>query len=123
MRFNESVRSQEGKATENALLAQKNDELGRRLREVTEGYNELKLEDRRLLEKYKATVDEKDAAIEKLQGEVQAFSNKLLADELEIRRLKEIEKMSADDAVKKIRKLESRIEELTSSHQHSLREL
>jgi hypothetical protein len=35
VRFNESVRSQEGKATENALLLQKNDELSRRLREVS----------------------------------------------------------------------------------------
>jgi hypothetical protein len=48
------------------------------------------VEDRRLLEKYKMTVDEKDALIEKMQGELQGFSNKLLADELEIRRLKEL---------------------------------
>jgi hypothetical protein len=43
VRFNESVRSQEGKATENALLLQKNDELSRRLREIGENYNELKV--------------------------------------------------------------------------------
>lgn len=43
VRFNESVRSQEGKATENALLLQKNDELTRRLREIGENYNELKV--------------------------------------------------------------------------------
>jgi hypothetical protein len=53
----------------------------------------------------KQSIDEKDAAIEHLQGEVQTFNNKRLADELEIRRLKELEKLSSDDAVKKIRKL------------------
>lgn len=49
-----------------------------------------------MLEKYKQTVGEKEATIEKLQNDVQNLNNKLLADELEIRRLKETEKLSTD---------------------------
>ena len=72
------------------MLLQKYDDLNRRYRYLNENYNELKVDDKRLLEKYKQASDEKDTTIEKLHSEIQGISNKLLANELEIRRLKEL---------------------------------
>lgn len=48
----------------------------------------MKQDDRKLLEKYKSVASEKDKNIEKMNNEIQKMHNKLLANELEINRLK-----------------------------------
>ena len=78
IKFNDSIRNQEGKSSENIVLQQRYDEIFNRYQELTDSYTELKKEDKRILEKYKSITEDKDANIDQLSAELQSKASKIL---------------------------------------------
>lgn len=76
---------------------------------------ELKKEEKRLIDRMKNVQEEKEKQVEKLISDVQHYQNKILSLQLEVGRLKETESTSSKEYIKKIKKLEEKIQEMSDT--------